>query len=86
MVTILKTYIMSPEMCYLDLHTASSMGSGLLVNFFSHLLKVLLRDGWKPGAHLTIEKTFKVLDVTQADRVHVHAEPGTQLDPFGGKF
>lgn len=78
---------MSLKTCNLDLHTASSTGSGLLVVFFfSHLLKVLLRDGWKPGAHLTIEKTFKVLDVTQADRVHVHAEPGTQLYPFAGKF
>lgn len=47
-------------------------------------LKVVLRDGWKPGVHLTIEKCFKVLDVTQS--VRVHAEPGTQLYPFVGKF
>lgn len=77
---------MSLKICNLDIHTTSSMGSGLFVRFFSNLLKVLLRDGWKPGAHLTIEKTFKVLDVTQADRVHVHAEPGMQLYPFAGKF
>lgn len=59
---------------------------GLLVRFFSRRLKVVLKGGWEPGAHFTIEKTFTVLDVTQTDRVHVHAEPGMQLYPFVGKF
>ncbi len=83
MVTVLKTYIMSPKTCNFDLHTASSMGAAY---WFRFQLKVLLRDGWKPGVHLTPENTFKVLDLTQADRVHVHAEPGMQLYPFAGKF
>jgi len=58
----------------------------LIGSFFSRRLKVVLKGGWKPGVHFTIEKTFTDLDVTQTDRVHVHAEPGMQLYPFGGKF
>jgi len=82
MIIILKTLCHSRH--NLDLHTASRMW--LIGSFFSRRLKVVLKGGWKPGVHFTIEKTFTDLDVTQTDRVHVHAEPGMQLYPFGGKF
>lgn len=72
---------MPHETCSLDLCPTSRFGAYW---FILNPLKVALRDRWKPGVHLTIEKSFKVRDVTQADRVHVHAEPGTQLYPFEG--
>lgn len=85
MVTIQKTYIMS--LITLIYTPPLEWGAAYwLVFFLSRRLKVVLKGGWKPGAHFTIEKTFTVLDVTQADRVHVHAEPGMQLYPVVEKF